>query len=169
LPLIHLPTSRYPQVIHSCGKRRGNSVAMTPSTYSRGIIGPGTTPLSLINNVHNAVNNGLIGSAHGSVALSWPAVIHKGWQNVLLIHLRTPLSPQVIHSCGEGGSSWRFCTALGAAGRGGADELQACKLPTMWISAVENTDAPDTSGVGGIRTSVAIRRARASRVPSSRR
>jgi len=64
-----------------------------------------------------------------------------------VVHLTTGPSPEVIHSCGNcprcSGNGLGICP-LWRPDPSSAFELHLCKLPTMWITAVENVPGPGT-------------------------
>ena len=128
-----------------------------------------TTVLSLINSVDTAVDNLRLGVCSGFHSLLYTRLFHKWVRKWLLIHLRTAISPQVIHRCGERrpGAPVRARRRPGEAKP--ALELQLCKLPTLWISAVENRNAPGTGSDGGIMWPAGRGGFRAPPVPSWRR
>jgi hypothetical protein len=103
-----------------------------------------------INSVNNCVDSRAVEGDASHSARDFPTVIHRTPSRGRFVHLNTCISPEVIHSCGEkrpdSGENSRESGTWEVFG----DELQGCKLPTLWIRAVENKKNPAVLQDGGI-------------------
>jgi hypothetical protein len=64
--------------------------------------------------------------------------LHRTASKRGIVHLTTGASPRVIHNCGNQSAPRPHNAQSVRAASGPTDELQPCKLPTMWITPVDN-------------------------------
>ncbi len=98
--VVHLPTSRYPQVIHKCGNRGRDTAGLTLCSPRIRHLPTSNNTALLINTVHKSVDGGTPASLTRSFYAFFHEVVHRSTGTTLFVHLRTPLSPRVIHRCG---------------------------------------------------------------------